>query len=100
MNLPIVCLIIERIDQYCQIRIDRARVIQPQLVEARRGITIQYRPIPRTRPEYMCQCLLIFYYSLDILLIFEVDIGLLPQLIATAIIGLHWTCLNDLYILG
>lgn len=100
MNLPIVCLIIERIDQYRQIRIDRARVIQPQLIEARRSITIQYRPIPRTRPEYMGQRLLIFYYSLDILLIFEVDIGLLPQLIATAIIRLHWTCLNDLYILG
>lgn len=88
MNLAIIRLIIERIDQNRQIGIDRARIIQPKLIEASRGITIQYGPIPRTRTEYMCQRLLIFYDSLDVFLIFEEDIRLLSQLIAGGIIRL------------
>ena len=88
MNLAIIRLIIERIDQNRQIGIYRTRIIQPKLIEASRGITIQYGSIPRTRTEYMCQRLLIFYNSLDVFLIFEEDVRLLSQLIAGGIIRL------------
>lgn len=100
IDFAIVAFVIGGVCQHCQISIECARVEKPQFEQTGSGIAVQNGPIFGTRPQNMRKCLFVLQNGLDVLLVLEEDIGLLPQLVTSRRHSLQGLAADDGDVVG